>query len=436
MKKTKEVLARQISLITPENIGKIEKETGKIIKELEKKLRRRKIKADVFIGGSLAKKTLIKKDKYDIDIFVRFDRKYKNISDMLHKIIGKVGKAKRIHGSRDYFQIRKGGKGKILFEIIPVLKIKKPEQAENVTDLSFFHVNYIKNKIKKRKKLAEEIMLAKSFCYAQNCYGAESYIKGFSGYALELLVSHHGSFLNFLKAVRDKDRLVIDPSKFYKNRQEIMLDLNEAKLQSPIVFVDPTFKERNALAALSRETFTRFQKACKGFLKNPNSRFFQQRDIEKEMRNEKEMKKAKAMKKAKKMKRAKAKYELIIIKAKTSRQKGDVAGSKLKRFYELLSGKLLKYFDIKRKEFEYIEDKNIGKSYFILKRKNKIIIQGPPISSIENVRRFKNKHRNYFIKNKRLYASEKSVSFSSFFASFKKKEKAVMKEMGITGLQT
>ena len=36
--------------------------------------------------------------------------------------------------------------------------------------------------------------------------------------------------------------------------QEILLELNEAKLQSAMVFVDPTFKERNTLAALSLET--------------------------------------------------------------------------------------------------------------------------------------------------------------------------------------
>ena len=33
------------------------------------------IDAEVFVGGSFAKKTLIKKDKYDVDIFVRFDKK-------------------------------------------------------------------------------------------------------------------------------------------------------------------------------------------------------------------------------------------------------------------------------------------------------------------------------------------------------------------------
>ena len=54
-----------------------------------------------------------------------------------------------------------------------------------------------------------------------------------------------------------------------------MLNLNESKLQSPIVFVDPTFKERNALAALSRETFEKFKKASKVFLRAPSKRYFE-----------------------------------------------------------------------------------------------------------------------------------------------------------------
>ena len=57
--------------------------------------------------------------------------------------------------------------------------------------------------------------------------------------------------------------------KFYKNKQELLNSVNESKLQSPIVLVDPTFKERNALAALSQETFLRFKESCAKFLRNP-----------------------------------------------------------------------------------------------------------------------------------------------------------------------
>ena len=401
--KIKEVLKKQITLIKPseKEQEKIEKETEKFVGELRKKIKKRKIKAEVFVGGSLAKGTLIKKDKYDIDIFVRFDEKYKDneISEILEKLV----RGKRVHGSRDYFQtILKG----ILFEIVPTLKIKKPEEAENVTDLSFFHVNYIKNKIKKNKKLAEDIMLAKSFCYCQNCYGAEGYIRGFSGYALELLVSYYGSFLKFIKAI-NKEKVIIDAKKFYKNEKEVMLELNEAKLQSPIVFVDPTFKERNALSALSLETFEKFKNACRNFWNFPSERFFEKQNTEKNLRK---------------------KYKnLIIIEAKTNKQKGDIAGSKLKKFYEFLTFKLGKSFEIKAREFEYDEKRNIGKMYFVLKQKKQILISGPPINKIENLMNFKKKHKKCFIKQGKAYACEKPKSLRQIVEELRKDK--ILREM-------
>ena len=254
MKNTKKILYEQLLKIKPaeKEQEELKNKTKDFIKKLEKSIKAKKIRADVFVGGSLAKGTIIKKEKYDIDIFVRFSKEYedKEISGILDRVLGKAGlKAKKVHGSRDYFQVKRG---KIIFEIIPTIKISKPEQARNVTDLSYFHVNYVKKNIKKRKKLAEDIMLAKSFTHSCGCYGAESYIQGFSGYALELLVIHYKGFLNFVKAVSKADKqIIIDPVRFYKNKQEILLEINESKLQSQIIFVDPTFKQRNALAALS-----------------------------------------------------------------------------------------------------------------------------------------------------------------------------------------
>ena len=415
MEKIKEVLKEQISLLKPteEETKKIKQETAEFIGRLEKQIRKKKIKAEVFIGGSLAKSTLVKKDKYDIDIFVRFDKKYKDeeISKLLGRIVSGIKeKSKKIHGSRDYFQISKKG---VLFEVIPVTKIKNPNENRNITDLSYFHVNYIKSKIKKKKNLGEEIILTKSFCHFQDCYGAEGYIRGFSGYALELLISEFGSLLKFLKAIVKADRMIFDPKKFYKNKDEVMLELNESKLQSPIVFVDPTFKERNALAALSRETYEKFRKQSKKFLKNPSNNFFKKSEVNERLYN-------------------------LIVEVKTKKQKGDIAGSKLKKFYEFLIHKLNSDFNIQRKEFQYDEDKNVGRFYFNVKTKGKIIISGPPITSVEHVTRFRKKHKNKqcFVKNGVTYCKRNSEKNpKKFISRLKVKEKRILKEMKISGME-
>ena len=53
--------------------------------------------------------------------------KDEKVSGLLGRILSK--KAKKIHGSRNYYQFSKDG---ILIEVIPVLKINKPEEAEEL----------------------------------------------------------------------------------------------------------------------------------------------------------------------------------------------------------------------------------------------------------------------------------------------------------------
>ena len=216
-----------------------------VICELKKK------GVDAFVGGSLAKGTLIKKDEQDIDIFVVF----KDESGLmkLESVLKKIkfqGELKLVHGSRNYFQIL-NPIAKI--ELIPTIETKSPEDAENVTDVSLSHVKYVVGMIKKNKEIAKEIKLAKAFCQAQRCYGAESYIKGFSGYSLEVLVIYFGSFINFLKkiggvrGIGEMKKKVIDSKKYFKDERQVLFELNASKLQSPLVVVDPTYRYRNVI---------------------------------------------------------------------------------------------------------------------------------------------------------------------------------------------
>jgi len=438
MKKINQILLEQLKIIKPdkETSDKISDSANKIVKELNSKLKSKKIKAEVFIGGSLAKNTMVKKDKYDVDIFVRFDNKYedKEISKLLGGVLGK--KVKKIHGSRDYYQTVVNG---IIMEIIPVLNIKKPEEAKNITDLSYFHVHYLLKQIRKNKKLCDEILLAKTFAYANDCYGAESYIRGFSGYALELLISHYKSFLRFIKEISkisissqdnmlkkmrlssksDKlliNKIIIDQEKLYKNKNQIMLELNKSKKQSPIILIDPTFKDRNALAGLSQDTFQKFQKVCKAFLSKPNKSFFEKKDIGGELTK---------------------KYgkKLIIISVKTNKQAGDIAGSKSKKFFKFFCRKLQREFQIQLAEFDYDEKKNIAYFYFVLNKKKDEIVQGPPVTAVQNLARFKKAHPKAFIKNHIAYAKIKhNLDLKSFVKLFRHSESRVLRQMSISRL--
>ncbi|MBS3079843.1 nucleotidyltransferase domain-containing protein [Candidatus Pacearchaeota archaeon] len=415
-KKTEKIFNEQLQLIKPseEMLRKINKTSDEFCRKINDNLIKNEIKADVFLGGSVAKGTLVHKNIYDIDVFVRFQgNKDEEISDILGKILDK--KFKKVHGSRDYFQNEIEN---ILIEVIPVLKIEKPGEAENVTDLSYFHVKYVLEKIKNDEKLKNEIILAKNFCYAQNVYGAESYIKGFSGYALELLICHYKTLLNLMQEIsqlKDNEKLIIDDAHFYSSKEELLKNLNFAKRQSPIILIDPTFKERNALSSLSKETFLRFKKACKDFLNKPSRSFFVQKNISDEFKKFKQVK---------------------IISVKTNKQVGDIAGTKSKKFYEFFLRQLKKEFRVKKNDFEYNEESNKANFYFLLDKRNDEIVKGPALENKMNVEKFKKVHSNAFIKGDFVYAAIKhNVKFDEWFSNFKKKYKKIIKEMGITYLR-
>ncbi len=408
----------KISLTKEENLI-LKKETALLIKELNNSIKRVKIKAQVFVGGSFAKNTIIKKDKYDIDLFVRFNSSYdeEQISKLIAKIIPK--KAQRVHGSRDYFVLKSNNQEiNLEFEIIPVLSIKKPEQARNITDLSYFHVKYVVNKIKKIPRLAEEIKLTKAFLHFQECYGAESYIRGISGYAVELLIINFGSFEKFLKGIiktKQDKKLIIDSERLYSKGQ-VLRELNEAKLQSPIILIDPTFKDRNALASLSQQTFDKLRDSAQKFLKNPSEDFFVKKDKERDFEG--------------------SNNNIVKLEIKTDRQAGDIAGTKLKKFYKFFIDESSRFLDMSGSEFIYDEKHNFAKILINPSSKKEIFFQGPPLIMKEAFEKFKKEHKNIQIKDGKSFAYEKGFSsFKEFLSFFKNNNSNKIKSMGIVSFE-
>ena len=417
------ILREVLKTVKPsdEEIKEIDKELKVFLENIKKKTKELKIDAEIFVGGSYAKGTLIRKDHYDIDVFLRFSEKYeqKELPELATKILGKVKNMEILHGSRDYFRVKI--KDNLFFEIVPVKKVKKPEEAENVTDLSASHVGYIKKNV--NKKILDEIKIAKAFCHACHCYGAESYIQGFSGYALELLVYYYKGFMKFIKAMKKvslKEKLVIDISKQYKNKQVVMMDLNSSKLNSPVILIDPTFKQRNALAALSYGTFGKFQREVKSFLKNPSIKAFEQKKTD--------------LEKVKKESKTRG-HDFILIEADTDKQVGDIAGSKLLKFYRHLEEEISRLYGIKNKGFNY-NKKQTARFFFVAKSKGETILEGPEINDKPNLVKFRSKHKNVFTNKNKLYAREKiSLSLKKFLEDWRNKNTQKIQEMYIAGLR-
>lgn len=418
----KTVLRRNDFSINEAEFTRLKQEARVFIGLLEKSISKNRINADVFLGGSFAKNTLAKSEGYDADIFVRFGWEYEDLSALLEKVLKGVAaetrlKMKKIHGSRDYFRVYKNEK--LTFEVIPVLKIKNVREARNVTDLSYFHVGYVRKHL--TGNLKRELALTKKFFRANDVYGAESYIHGFSGYGLECLIIYYKSLEKLLKnlvRVKENARIIIDPAKHYKKSDDVFFGLNESKLHSPIILVDPTWKERNVLASLSKETFEKFQETARNFIKNPSEDLFYKKQIDKSAL-EKHAKKNGA--------------EFLNIILETDRQEGDIAGTKMKKFSTFLADETDKYFELVKKEFFYSGEGSKAEIYLILKSRKEVIKVGPPLKRKKDVARFKKTNKKTFVKNGLLHARIK-VDFSAreFLERFIQKERnRKMHEMGI-----
>src|SRR3989338_11626436 len=138
MKNIRQILNEALNDIMPDK--EYEREIFKRLNFIIKKINGSRKDFHAILGGSGAKGTWLK--AFDSDIFVLFDyNKYKDksseLSDILEKSLKKkFGKIIRIHGSRDYFQIKEEN---FTFEIVPILKIKNAAQAKNITDVSPLH---------------------------------------------------------------------------------------------------------------------------------------------------------------------------------------------------------------------------------------------------------------------------------------------------------
>jgi len=404
MPKLNTVLSQVLQKVKPsaQEIADLEETAKDFISELGKK----KIKA--YVGGSLAKGTITKTEgKQDIDIFVVFKSK-EDLSKLESKLkkIKFRGKPKIVHGSRDYFQIETGN---AVLEIVPVMKNKDPGMAENVTDVSLSHVRYVRGIVKKNPRIVDEILLAKAFCRANNVYGAESYINGFSGYSLEVLVSYFGGFAKFLKGIQKNK--IIDPAKHFKNKNEILKELNASKLHSPIILVDPTYKLRNATAGLGSKAFEKFVKVAKAFLKSPLPNYFEKHKVNKD-----DLKKLADRNKAK----------LIELNLRTDKQEGDIAGTKMKKYVNFLFRELERnQQDVIAEEFDYEGQGKTARAYLIVKENPVIEIKGPSIGLQDAAKKFRKGKKTF--KRKGHWWAKKKISVKEILSNSKK----ISKEMGV-----
>ena len=329
--------------------------------------------AKVELAGSFAKDTWLK-NNFDVDVFVKFPLKYKD-KDISKLLQNRLKKAKVVHGSRDYFQIKRK---KYIYEFIPVLDIKNAKDAKNITDVSPLHAHWVK----KHNHVADQIRLSKKFCKANGVYGAESHIRGFSGYVLEILTIHYGTFMDLVTNARDwKEGEVIDIEKHYKNKKEVLAKLNKDK-HSPLIIIDPVDNSRNAAASLNKEKIEKFIDLCKKFMRNPSDEFFKDKKVD-----------------VKGLKVKSNGNKFVMFKVKVLQGKKDVVGSKALKVFAYLGKKISEEgFSVVDSDWDF----DNGLLWYYVK--SEVLSEfkkhyGPPVKSEKHLELFKKKWKGYTFHN-------------------------------------
>ena len=142
------------------------------------------------------------------------------------------------------------------------------------------HVKYIYKNLK--RSAIPDVRLLKKFLRAAGAYGAEIRIEGFSGYLCELLIIKYGSFMRFLREAAQwkestrnenkKNVLIIDLAKYYP--RALYPRLIEKFKDSRLIVIDPTDKNRNVAAIVSKESIRRLSLVARAFIKAPTEKYF------------------------------------------------------------------------------------------------------------------------------------------------------------------
>jgi len=152
--------------------------------------------------------------------------------------------------------------------IVPCYGVKNKGWLTAV-DRTPLHTEYVRARLSDEAK--REVRLLKRFMKGVGVYGADIKVGGFSGYLCELIIVHHGRFLEALKAAarwKPGTTLLIEPTEGMRPEEA------RAAFPEPLVVVDPIDVRRNVASAVSLQRMSEFVAASKAFLRRPSATFF------------------------------------------------------------------------------------------------------------------------------------------------------------------
>ena len=244
-----------------EEIDAVNKTTDKVLNFINETCKDEGIDAQANAVGSVAKNTWLS-GKSDIDIFISFplDVEMDQLKEKGLYLAYKTndalnGKANEHYASHPYLTCEIDG---FEVDIVPCYAIDEGDSIVSAVDRTILHTRYIQKNLSKEQE--DEVLLLKKFMDAVGTYGSEFKTGGFAGYLCELLILKYKTFENTLRTAQNwKRRTLIDLEDFGTVGNAIFK-------QDPLVFIDPTDKNRNVGAALRMERYVDFIVASRNFL--------------------------------------------------------------------------------------------------------------------------------------------------------------------------
>ena len=244
-----------------EEIDAVNKTTEKVVDFLNKTCIEEGIDAEAMAVGSVAKNTWLS-GKSDIDTFIHFhiDTDMDVLKEKGMELAYKTnnafnGKASEHYASHPYLTCDIDG---FEVDIVPCYRIEEGDSIISAVDRTILHTKYIQKHLDEEQE--GEVLLLKKFMDAIGTYGSEFKTGGFAGYLCELLILNYGTFEDTLRNAQDwKFHTMIDLEDYGTAKNKLFKD-------DPLVFIDPTDKNRNVGAALRIERFVDFIVASRNYL--------------------------------------------------------------------------------------------------------------------------------------------------------------------------
>ncbi|MHC1601580.1 MAG: CCA tRNA nucleotidyltransferase [Candidatus Nezhaarchaeales archaeon] len=268
----KHLLSEILEELTPkeEERRKVELIVNDISQKINTICEQLNVRARAELQGSIAKDTWISGDR-DIDIFIVFPKgtPASEVKTLGLEIARRAAGANYMECYAEHPYIRAFIDG-YMVDIVPCSEFD-PKEGKPLTavDRTPLHTRFIKERMK--EPLKNEVRLLKGFMKGIGVYGAEIKISGFSGYLCELLTLYYGSFLDVINNAKNWKPFstVIDIANHYDDPKQAL-----KIFKSPLIVIDPIDKDRNVAAALSLDKLTVFMLACQVFAIRPSKLFF------------------------------------------------------------------------------------------------------------------------------------------------------------------